>query len=113
MDEWEDEISTHYNYRVRQPELPREEDFRGEKHSEGKRPIGSRHRLTGIMGQGNQGGGHRFRDRCFASRFVRSKFRNCLLLKEALHRGTVRQWLPLSLAIRKTKGIAPAASFSP
>ena len=31
MDEWENEISTHYNYRVGQPELPREEVIEGEK----------------------------------------------------------------------------------
>ena len=38
MDEWEDEISTHYNYRVRQPELPREEVFEGEKAFGGQAP---------------------------------------------------------------------------
>ena len=38
MDEWEDEISTHYNYRVRQPELPREEIFEGEKAFGGQAP---------------------------------------------------------------------------
>ena len=38
MDEWEDEISTHYNYRVRQPELPREEIFEREKAFGGQAP---------------------------------------------------------------------------
>ena len=38
MDEWENEISTHYNYRVRQPELPREEVIEGEKAFGGQAP---------------------------------------------------------------------------
>jgi len=31
MNEWKDEVATHYNYPIRQPELPREEIFEGEK----------------------------------------------------------------------------------
>lgn len=38
MDEWGDEISTQYNYRVRQPEAPRSEVIEGEKEFGGQAP---------------------------------------------------------------------------
>lgn len=36
MDEWKDEISTHYNYRIKQPELPRAQVLEGEKEFGGQ-----------------------------------------------------------------------------
>jgi len=36
MDEWKDEVATHYNYRISQPELPREEVVEGEKEFGGQ-----------------------------------------------------------------------------